>query len=95
MLIVHAKASNTWSSLVYSESTSFKTLKSLAKPYQRVWGVMSHKAACAIDTVQGGWVGHRHTKYKRQLSGQSVQTHIHSILHRPNLGLLMANLILV
>ena len=58
----------------------------------RVWGVMSHKAACAIDTVQGGLVGHRHTKYKRQLSGQSVQTHIHSILHRPNLGLLMVTI---
>ena len=24
----------------------------------RVLGVMSHNAACAIDTVKGGWVGH-------------------------------------
>ena len=25
---------------------------------------------------------HQHTNYKKQLSGHSVQTHIHSILHR-------------
>ena len=30
-LVGHAKASNTWSFLVYSEQTSFKTLKSLAR----------------------------------------------------------------
>ena len=30
-LVGHAKASNTWSVLVYSEQTSFKTLKSLAR----------------------------------------------------------------
>ena len=30
-LIGHAKISNTWSFLVYSEQTSFKTLKSLAR----------------------------------------------------------------
>ena len=30
-LVDHAKASNTWSFLVYSEQTSFKTLKSLAR----------------------------------------------------------------
>ena len=30
-LIAHAKESNTWSFLVYSESTTFKTLKSLAR----------------------------------------------------------------
>ena len=76
-------------------SKSTCTQKTISSVGMRVWGVMSHKAACAIDTVQGGWVGHQHTKYKRQLSGQSVQTHIHPILHRPNLGLLMANLILV
>ena len=76
-------------------SKSTCTQKTISSVGMRVWGVMSHKAACAIDSVQGVWEGHRHTKYKRQLSGQSVQTHIHSILHRPNLGLLMAYLILV
>ena len=30
-LVSHAKASNTWSFLVYSEHTSFKTLKTLAR----------------------------------------------------------------
>ena len=30
-LVGHAKASNTWSFLVYSEQTSFKTLKSPAR----------------------------------------------------------------
>ena len=76
-------------------SKSTCTQKTISSVGMRVWGVMSHKAACAIDTVQGGWVGHRHTKYKRQLNRQPEQTHTHSILHRPNLGLLMANLILV
>ena len=30
-LIAHTKASNMWSFLVYSESTAFKTLRSLAR----------------------------------------------------------------
>ena len=61
-LIAHTKASNTWSFLVYSESTAFKTLKSMA----RMMG-LDASIPLEVHTEVDGWLD----KYrKRQQQGQ-------------------------
>ena len=61
----------------------------------RVLGVMSHKAARAIETMMGGWVGCHLLNTKDNYKDKHSRKHSHPYQHRPNLGLLMANLILV
>ena len=61
----------------------------------RVLGVMSHKAARAIETMMAGWVGRHLLNTKDNYKDKHSRKHSHPYQHRPNLGLLMANLILV
>ena len=65
-LIAHAKASNTWSFLVYSESTAFKTLKSLA----RMTGSDTSVPLEVHDEVYGWLDEYRKRKEQGQLRGR-------------------------
>ena len=66
-LVAHAKASNTWSFLVYSEQTSFNTLKSLARLTCLHAGVPIEVHNAVDDWLEK----YRKRQEQRQLGGRS------------------------